>query len=342
MAGLVIDHAYHDRIREASALASEQMALTESIGDPNLIIGLCVPVMYAKLESAEISNLLRWSQRVIDLADGDPSKGDFIFGSPLAYALTSRAIARYCLGHPGWREDLRHGLAMGRSVDPLSYAAAVSLSYFAGIPCGVLRPEDSVLSEINYALQIAERSGDDLAVANVRMALSVALASRDTAAERDRGQKLLADVADVFVRGGHNLAELPILRIYLARERARRGEPDEAISIMRAAVDHVFREVRLLLWGPAATGLLVQALLDRDADGDVTEAQATVDRLAAAPADDELVIRDIWLLQSRALLARARGDDATYQELVGRYLAMAESLGFEGHIDSAKAMINGE
>jgi class 3 adenylate cyclase len=342
MAGLVIDHAYHDRIRDASALATEQMALTEAIGDPNLIIGLCVPVMYAKLESAEISHLLRWSQRVIDLADGDPSKGDFIFGSPLAYALTSRAIARYFLGRPGWRDDLRHGLAMGRSVDPLSYAAAVSLSYFAGIPCGVLRPEDSVLSEINYALQIAERSGDDLAVANVRMALSVALASRDTVAERDRGQKLLADVADVFVRGGHNLAELPILRIYLAREKTRRGEPDEAISIMRAAVDHVFREVRLLLWGPAATGLLVQALLDRGADGDVTEAQAAVDRLAAAPADDELVIRDIWLLQSQSLLARARGDDAAYRESVGRYLAMAESLGFEGHIDSAKAMINGE
>ena len=40
MAGLVIDHAYHDRLREASQLASEAMALIESIGDPTLTVGL--------------------------------------------------------------------------------------------------------------------------------------------------------------------------------------------------------------------------------------------------------------------------------------------------------------
>ena len=85
-----------------------------------------MPGIYAKMESGEIGDVLRWSQRVIDLADGDPSKGDFLIGSPLAFALTSRAMARYCLGRPGWRDDLRHGLAMGRSADPLSYAAAVA------------------------------------------------------------------------------------------------------------------------------------------------------------------------------------------------------------------------
>ena len=132
MAGLVIDHAYHDRIREASQLASEAMALVESLGDPNLTVGLSFPVIYAKMESAEWSDVLRWSQRVIDLADGDPSKGNFLIGSPLAFALTTRAIARYCLGRPGWRDDLRHGLAMARSADPVSYAAVVSLSLLRG------------------------------------------------------------------------------------------------------------------------------------------------------------------------------------------------------------------
>ena len=42
MAGLVMDHAYHDRIREASRLASEAMALIESVGDPTLTVGLSV------------------------------------------------------------------------------------------------------------------------------------------------------------------------------------------------------------------------------------------------------------------------------------------------------------
>ena len=215
MAGLVIDHAFQDRIREASQLASEAMALIESVGDPTLTVGLSFAPIYAKIESAEWSDVLRWSQRVIDLADGDPSKGNFIFGSPLALAYTSRAVARYCLGRPGWRDDLRHGLAMARSADPLSYATVVGYVYFAGIPNGVLRPDDSAVREIEDALRIAERSGDDLAVAFARMTLGVALVHRQTDAERDRGQKLLAEVSDVFLRRGHNLGELPIVDVLL-------------------------------------------------------------------------------------------------------------------------------
>ena len=40
MAGLVMDYAYQDRVREASELASEQMALIESVDDPTLTVGL--------------------------------------------------------------------------------------------------------------------------------------------------------------------------------------------------------------------------------------------------------------------------------------------------------------
>ena len=338
MAGLVMDHAFQGRMREASQLASEAMALIESIGDPTLTVGLSFAAIYAKCESGEWSDVLRWSQRVIDLADGDPSKGNFIFGSPLALAFTTRAMARYCLGRPGWRDDLRHGLAMARSADPLSYATVVTYVYVAGIPYGVLRPDDPAVREIEDALRIAERSGDDLALAFARMTLGLALVHRHTAAERDRGQKLLAEVSDVFLRRGYNLGELPIVDVYLARERARRGDRDDAIPLMRAAVDHLFREGQLLAWGVPATGVLVETLLDRGADGDVAEAEAAIERLAAAPADEGLVIRDIWLLRLRALLARAHGDDAAYRDYRDRYRDMARSLGFEGHIAWAEAM----
>ena len=43
-----------------------------------------------------------------------------------------------------------------------------------------------------------------------------------------------------------------------------------------------------------------------DLTGDLAEAEAAIERLAAAPADDGLVIRDIWLLRLRALVARAQ------------------------------------
>jgi class 3 adenylate cyclase len=340
MAGLVVDHAYHDRLREASQLASEAMALIESIGDPILTVGLSTAAIYAKIETAEMGDVLRWSQRVIDLADGDPSKGNFMRGSPLADALTTRGIARYCLGRPGWRDDLEHGLAMARSTDPVSYAMDVTFAYVA-IPFGLLRSDDSAVREIEDALRIAEPSSDDLAVAATRLTLGFALVHRPTAAERDRGQELLAEVSDVFLRRGHNLGDRPIVEVYLAREKARRGDRDEAIPLMRTAVDHLFPEGHLLVWGILATGVLVETLLDRGTEADVAEAETAIERLAAASADEGLVIRDVWLLRLRALLSRARSDDVAYRDLVSRYRAMAESLGFEGHIAWAAAMVEG-
>jgi len=338
MAGLMMDHAWQGRMLKASQLASEAMALLESLGDPTLTVGLSFPAIYAKGESGEFCDALRWSQRVIDLADGDPSLGNFIFGSPLALTFAQRAIARYWLGRPGWRDDLHRALAMARSADPMSYAMVVAFVYFSGIPLGVLAADDRAVGESQDALRIADRSGDDLAVAIAQMTLGLALVHGPTDGERDRGQKLLAEISDVFLRQGYLLGELPLVNVYLARETARRGDRDEAMALMRAAVDHLFREGQLLEWGIPATGVLVETLLGRGVDDDVVEAEAAIERLAAAPAEEGLVMRDIWLLRVRALLARAHGDAAGYAHLRDRYREMARSLGFEGHIAWAEAM----
>jgi len=120
------------------------------------------------------------------------------------------------------------------------------------------------------------------------LTLGVALVHRHTGAERDRGQKLLAEASEAFVRWRHNnLSELPGENVYLARERARRGDRDNAIPLMRAAVDDLFRKGQLLAWGIAATGVLAETLLDRGTDADVAEAEAAVERLVAAPADED-------------------------------------------------------
>ncbi|HWT48709.1 MAG TPA: hypothetical protein VN255_09080 [Mycobacterium sp.] len=338
MAGLVMDHRFQGRSREASQLASEAMALTESVGDPTLTVGLSFPVILAKAQSGEWSDVLRWSQKVIELADGDPSKGNFIIGSPLAVADAFRAIARWWLGRRGWAEDLRHGLAMARSADPMSNATVVTLVYSVGIPFGGLAATDRVVREIETALRIAERSGDDLAVAVTQMTVGRALVHRQKKPDRDRGQTHLAEVSDTFLHQGQNLDEVPNLSVYLARERARRGDRDEAIPQMRAAVDHMVREGQLLAWGIPATGVLVETLLDRGTENDVAEAEAAIERLAAAPTDDEFAMRDIWLLRLRALLAQSRGDVAAYAHFRDRYRDMARTLGFEAHIDWAEAM----
>jgi hypothetical protein len=188
------------------------------------------------------------------------------------------------------------------------------------------------------------RRAHNLPTAQSSLVMSVMLFSQlqagldRTDAEHDRGHKLLAEVAEVFLRWAHNLGELPMINVYSAGERARCGDRDEAIPLMRAAVDHLARRGQLLGWGVAATGVLVETLLDRGTDDDVAEAEAAIERLAAAHADEGLVIREIWLLRLLALLARTHGDAATYADLRDRYRDMAKTLGFEGHIAWAEAM----
>lgn len=65
---------------------------------------------------------------------------------------------------------------------------------------------------------------------------------------------------------------------------------------------------------------------------------AAIERLATAPADGDLAVRDILLLRLRALLARAHGNAEGYAQLWDRYRDMATSLGFEGHIAWAETL----
>ena len=97
---------------------------------------------------------------------------------------------------------------------------------------------------------------------------------------------MLGQVRDMCLQGRFFLADLPMVEVCMARETARCGDRDGAIPLMRAATDDLFGEGQLLMCGVPATGVLVETLLDRGADGDVAEAEAAIERLAAAPADD--------------------------------------------------------
>jgi adenylate cyclase len=116
MTGLVAKQLLKAHRREASRLATEHVQLLESIGDPMLTVALSFAAMVAKHETAEMADVLRLAQRVVDLADSDPTKGDLIFGSPLAIAIAFRGTGRWCLGIRGWKEDFhRPSLWPGRS-----------------------------------------------------------------------------------------------------------------------------------------------------------------------------------------------------------------------------------
>jgi adenylate cyclase len=201
---------------------------------------------------------------------------------------------------------------------------------------GVLRPDATALRETAEFLSIAEQSGDDLAVDLARGVHGLALAYQDAPA-RERGFELLAKVRERAANNLFSITNLPIADIHIAGEKARTGDIDGSIELARTVVDDLFNSGGCF-WTALATSVLVEALLQRGGDGDLDEAESVIARLAAVPTDPGFVVHDITLLRLRALLARARGDDASYRDTRDRYRAMATSLGFEGHMKWAEAL----
>ena len=87
---------------------------------------------------------------------------------------------------------------------------------------------------------------------------------------------------------------------------------------------------------PASAGESGQPLTD---DGDVVEADAAIERLAAAPAEGGFSLARHLAVESARSAARAHGDEAPYREYRDRYRDMAKTLGFEGHTAWVGAMI---
>ncbi len=339
MTGLATELMFAGRAGEGARLASEQMALLESIGDPTLTIGLAFVAFATWFESGEFGEILRWSQTVIDLAGGDPTKGaGFGMGSPLAIAVAFRGVARWWLGRPEWRQDLRDAVAMARNSDPATLGVVVTWADGVAICHGVLRADDSALRTIEEAVQTAQRASSDVALIFAEYSLGAVLLYRDAAADRHRGLEIMLQAREWQRERMPSL--VPVTELAAGHERARRDDRDAAIPVMRQAVNELHQAGRLgyCVFG---TGILVETLLERPAEGDLAEAQGAIDRLADLPADDGSAILEITLLRLRALLARARGDDVGHRDLASRYRAMAESLGFEGHMAWAEAMVAG-
>ena len=319
---------------EAAQLATEQEVLLESIGDPDLTLGLLWGSLAIKQETGQMADILRWSQLGIGIADGDPVKAAFIAGSPLALAMVFRGYSRALLGLPGWREDFNDALAMAHDHDLLTFASVVVYKYAPVIQQGLLVLDDAAFGELEEAFQVALELGDHNALGLTKYGLGAALL--ESRSDVERGVQMLTEIREMCDRRQFFKTELPVLDLLAAREDALNGDVEAALPVMRAAVDTLFNNCQLTvcMW---ATSVLVVALLERGAEGDVVEAESEIERLAAAPMDD-LVVRDVTLLRLRALLANARGDEATYRDFRDRYRAMANDLGFEGHMAWAAAM----
>jgi adenylate cyclase len=335
MSGMAMALAFHNRPREASKLASELGALLDRIDDTTLTVALLFTPIAAKWETGEVAVVSQLAQRVIDLAEDDPAMGNLFIGSPLAMALAMRGAAHMCQGRPGWKADLDRGIAVARAFDPL-VRVAVTLHKYAQIGLGALQSDPDALRNTAESLTIAERSGDDFLLAFAHLARGMTLIARE-GAERESGFEHLRCARQASLDGGANASTVQITDIQLARQQGELGDLDGAIALSSAVVDELF-DLGAMLWRGPATTVLVEALLSRNREGDLRAARAAIERLAAVPTDAGYLLHDIVLLRLRALVARADRDEDAYRRLVGRYRGMAESCGFEGHLQLAASM----
>jgi adenylate cyclase len=335
MAGLLIELTFHARNTESSHLALEYTDLVESIGDPTLTVGLLYPAIYAKHEAGEIAHALQMAQRVIDLAEGDPTKGNILTGSPLAFATAMRASARCALGQPNWKDGFDQAIKVSR-VDPTTYVSMVMFKYVLGIPFGALLPDAVALEDTAQALQTAQRCSEDFALHMAEFARGIVLVSTDSA-DCASGFDLLAEARSAALGERFFLTAVPIIDLQTAAEKARKEDLDGAIELSRHVIAEQFETGAPLYLG-AATSVLVESLLRRGCDTDRYEAQAAIETLGAVPTDPGFVLYELPLLRMRALLARAHDDDGGYRTCADRYFDMAQALEFEGHLATARAM----
>jgi class 3 adenylate cyclase len=337
MTGVVSEHNRHARMRESLRLAAEQMALVESIGDPALTVGAAFAAISIKAQNGQMTDALRWAQTAVDWAAGDPAKTGLVVGYPLAMALAFRGTARWWLGRPGWHSDLDEALAIARNAtDPWTVGFVNAWVYGNAIHSGLLRLDDTAMGDLEQALQVAEASGDDTVLGTVKYTFGTVLTARGSKSDRQRRTEMLAQVRDMCLHQRFLMSELPVVEAISAYDQAKYGDRDGGLSQMRKSVDDLFVRGQYI-YGLGTTALLVEVLLSRGDENDLTEAESAVERLAAIPGDG-WVARDIMVLRLRTLLARARGDEAGYRDGRDRYRALATSLGFEGHMKWAEAM----
>ena len=278
MAGMLLVHVLHGRVREASELASEYMTLVESIGEPTLTVLLAFVALPIKMETGPIADALRWAQQCIDLGEGDPLLEHMVAG-----AFAVRGSARWAQGNSRWKDDFAKAVAMARGTDPMVQGYVVSVTYSA-IPAGVMLADDEAMANLDEALHVAERSSDDLALGLARLSMGFALLYRDSAAERERGAAVLAQVREMILAKRFYASELPIVEAWIAREMSATGDRDGALPMIRKAVETLFDTGQ---WGylSATAGVLVDTLLARGEKGDIGEADRVIQRLAIGPGE---------------------------------------------------------
>jgi hypothetical protein len=340
MYGQIALLSFHHRHREASALASKQFDLLQRCdGAVTALTYIHAGVMSKVLagEAREARRIAEWATGLLEgYAGADMSEGQV--GTALATALIWGSVAKCVLGEPDWLQSMRRSVTLERELHPIGATLVfiIGIGYSFGMHTKAIVPDDRVVADTAEAVRKGREIGDDLALATACSALGLVLTQQETEAERRRGLEALHESRDLY-EGSSIFTPAVIPRIRIAEIAAASGNLDDAIEGLESIVDTLVRGEEKVLRAEA-TAVLVESLLRRGGADDTGEAAAQIDRLADVPTEPGFVVNEIQLLRMRARLAKARGDESGYRDLVERYRAMAVSRDFAGHIEIATAM----
>ena len=318
-------------------MASEFATLVESIGEPAMTVGLFYAAAQAKWEAGEATESLRLAQRVVDLADGDATMGDFVIGSPLAWAHHAEGSGRNVPGTAGMaRTTSRKALPWpGRLTRPPGHSCSCT-STRPPSQNGAVLPDARDVAETAESLEVAQRSGNNTAVAYAMLNRAIILIHNDFE-DSSAGLELLARAREMVVGEQLTVTLRRLSDIELARERARSGDLDGAIDLATTVLAEQFDTGEMIFRGPATT-VLVEALLSRGSGADI-RARATCDRGAGRRADGAGIRA---ARTSAAAAARAAGPRARRRARLSAARGALRGAGARGRVRGMRGAGRGD
>ena len=263
--------------------------------------------------------------------------GKYMIESPLTLAYTFRAAARMLTGVDGWKQDMLRVTDEVRGFTPIGESVMLIWRYGVGVAAGAFRTDAVAVRETAEMMERAAQTADDVNVEAARFLHAIALVQQDGPA-RSHGLTILSQARQMAVEHRSIVGFIAMIDAELGREELRTGDIDKAIERLALGV----RGCDVAGSDPharAGRGVSRRSVVS-PGRGRRHLSCAGRHRTTRCGADEERwCLYELPLWRTRALVARAQGDDANYRRYRDRYRARAHELGFEGHIDTADAMV---
>jgi adenylate cyclase len=307
---------------EATALAADLIDMIEPLGaDAMMQVDLMFTVVWAHFMALDYDAALSSTHRLLAIA------GTAV-NSSVARANAVAGVSRLVTAHPEQgRRDLQLGIDQARGLDPVAYAAVMTLKCGL-IAVGLEALDDATLADAREALIRAESFGDNFGLVLGLWACGLTLLRGDPGSAHE-AIGLLERARDIIIKHGTASIALAPIESDLALVAARNGERDAAIERMRSVIRIQIEDSYLTFFG-VSTAAFVQLLTDRASADDLAEAKMLVDLVEANAAGSHLPALDYCVQHCRMLLAKASGDEGAYTAAANGYREVSERLDARG------------